>query len=249
MSADALIEETTEQRIRRVATQMFYERGYHGTSMRDIAAGAGIKAGSMYNHYAGKQEILFRICHDTARDLQVGAARRLEGVDEPAEQLERFVHWHVQFHARNRFAARVADDQLEALTPEHRAAVVEARDRHEALLKEILERGERDAGWTVENRSVISFAIGTMCTEVDSWYREDGPLTPEQIGDVYAQFILRGLRAVPGEAPAPRRARPARARAVRRAAGRAARAARDGAPGRAARSSRAAARRGRRSGA
>ena len=47
--------DSTEARIRREATELFYERGYHATSMRDIAARVGIKAGSLYNHFPGKQ--------------------------------------------------------------------------------------------------------------------------------------------------------------------------------------------------
>ena len=49
-------------------------------------------------------------------------------------------------------------------------------------------RGSRDL-------RVVSIAIETMCTEVDSWYRDDGPLSPEQIGEIFAEFIRPGLGA------------------------------------------------------
>jgi AcrR family transcriptional regulator len=185
----------TEQRILNAAVNLFYERGYHGTTMRDIASAVGIKAGSLYNHYAGKQEILLRICLETSRELYDGAAASLEGVDDAEEQLQRYVIWHVTFHAEHRQASRVTDTQLDFLGSTNRTAVVEVRDAHEQLLRDILKRGARQRRWRSNDLSVISIGIATMCTEVDAWYREDGPLTPRQIGTIYAAFVRRGLSA------------------------------------------------------
>lgn len=186
--------EPTEARIRRVAAELFYERGYHATTMRDIAAGVGIKAGSLYNHYPGKQSILFGICLSTVRELHDGLVSRLASVEDVEERVRTFVTWHVDFHTRNRHVARVADGQLHALDPDHRHDVIAVRDAYEGLLREMLEQGARVAGWRAANLRVIVMAITAMCTEVDTWYRDDGSLTPGEIGDIYAGFILNGLR-------------------------------------------------------
>jgi len=186
---------STEARIRDVATRLFYERGYHATSMRDIAGEVGVKAGSLYNHFPGKQDILFRVCFDTAQALADGLGPRMAGVEGLEARLRAFVRWHVEFHARHRHAARVADDQLHALTPSNRQEVVAVRDAYEAVLVDLLEEGERAGLWKMGDRRVIGFGIGTMCTGVDAWYRPDGPLTPERIGEIYADFVVGGLRA------------------------------------------------------
>jgi AcrR family transcriptional regulator len=183
----------TEHRILDAAVHLFYERGYHATTMRDIATEVGIKAGSLYNHYAGKQEILLRICLETSRELYDGARAALEGVDDVEEQLRRYIIWHVTFHAERRQASRVTDTQLDFLELKNRKAVIEVRDGHEQLLRDILKRGARQRRWRSNNIAVISIGIATMCTEVDAWYRADGPLTPEQIGTIYADFVRRGL--------------------------------------------------------
>src|ERR1700730_17365289 len=133
----------TEQRILDAATDLFYERGYHATTMRDIAAVVGIKAGSLYNHYAGKQEILLRICLETSRKLYEGAVAALEGVDDVEDQLRALIMWHVTFHTEVREACRVSDTQLHSLEPESRTAVVAVRDAYEQLLRKILQRGAK----------------------------------------------------------------------------------------------------------
>jgi AcrR family transcriptional regulator len=183
----------TEQRILDAAIDLFYERGYHATTMRDIAAAVGIKAGSLYNHYAGKQEILLRICLETSTQLYEGAVAALKGVEEIEGQLRRYIIWHVSFHAERRQASRVTDTQLHFLEPDNRIAVVEVRDAHEQLLRKILTRGARKRRWPSTDIGVLSIGIATMCTEVDAWYRADGPLSPEQIGTIYADFVQRGL--------------------------------------------------------
>jgi AcrR family transcriptional regulator len=185
----------TQQRILDAATERFYERGYHATTMRDIAAAVGIKAGSLYNHYSGKQEILFRLCLETSRALYEGALERLEDVVDTEERLRTYVIWHVSFHARHRHASRVADTQLPLLDDANRKAVIKLRDAHEQLLRDILERGAKQRRWGSRNLRVVSIGIETMCTEVDAWYRDDGPLSPERIGEIFAEFIRKGLGA------------------------------------------------------
>jgi AcrR family transcriptional regulator len=183
----------TEQRILDAATDLFFERGYHATTMRDIASAVGIKAGSLYNHYAGKQEILLRISLETSRELYEGALSALEGVADVEDQLRAFIVYHVTFHTEVRKPCRVSDTQLHYLERKNRATVVEVRDAHEKLLRDILDRGIKQRRWRSENVHVVAIAITTMCTEVDAWYHPDGPLKPNEIATIYADFVRRGL--------------------------------------------------------
>jgi AcrR family transcriptional regulator len=187
----------TDRRILDVATRLFYEQGYHATTMREVAAGVGIKAGSLYNHYPGKQELLFRIADGTMRELLAGARVALDGLDDPRDRLRAFVEAHVVYHAERRFQARVADEQLHALDPERRAQVLAVRDEYERILRRILEAGCAARGWHVPDATIVTLAVSTMCTAVDVWYREDGRLPPAEIGALCAAFVLRALEGAP----------------------------------------------------
>jgi AcrR family transcriptional regulator len=183
----------TEQRIVEAATTLFYEKGFHGTSMREIAAAVGIKAGSLYNHYAGKEDLLVRIATGTMEELLEGGRQAVAGQESPRDQLHALLMWHVVYHARGRFKARVADEQLTALSAVRREPVLRVRDAYTQLFKDILTQGQEVEGWHIPSVPVITFGIGGMCTFVDTWYRTDGPLSPEQIAEIYADFVLRGL--------------------------------------------------------
>jgi AcrR family transcriptional regulator len=185
----------TTDRILEVATMLFYEHGYHATTMRGIAAGVGIKAGSLYNHFPGKQQVLFRVAYDTMRELLEGALQAVEerADEEPAARLRAFIEWHVRYHAERRYKAKVADDQLHALEPDLREKVLAIRDEYELVLRTILEEGRDRSGWVVEDVRVTTFAIATMSTAVGTWFREDGRLPAEEIARMYADFALSAL--------------------------------------------------------
>jgi AcrR family transcriptional regulator len=192
----------TDQRILDVATVLFYEKGYHATTMREVAAGVGIKAGSLYNHFPSKEELLFQIAEGVMQNLLAGGREAVAVGPEPRDQLRALVRAHVVYHAEQRFQAKVADDQLNALGPERRAAVVAVRDAYEQLWRDVLDAGRAAHGWVVPDTPVVTFAITTMCTAVDVWYREDGRLTPSEIADLYEELALGALGANAGPADA-----------------------------------------------
>ena len=185
----------TERRILEAATALFYEKGYHGTTMREVAAAVGIKAGSLYNHFPGKEDLLFRIAHGTMEELLVGGREATAAAVSASERLRALVVWHVVYHAEKRFQARVADEQLHALGPERRDAVLQIRDEYTgSSRRSSMSAGSRRGG-SFPSSSLITFAIGGMCTFVDTWYRDDGPLTAYEIAEMYADFVLAGLRS------------------------------------------------------
>jgi AcrR family transcriptional regulator len=183
---------TTEARILEVASRLFYERGYEATTMRDLATGVGIKAASLYNHFPGKQAILVRICLDGMREFYEGAFARIEGVDDVRERLRALIVWQVVSETRYPYSARIADGQMNALSPRNRKRLLILRDGFEALIDEVLDEGAAQGIWQIPHPRVIALGIISMC-KIDSWYNSKGPITPEQIGDIYATFVLQAL--------------------------------------------------------
>lgn len=188
---------STERRILDAATVLFYEKGYHASTMREVAAAVGIKAGSLYNHYASKEELLFRIAEGVMQELLDAGRIAVASSSRPRDRLRELIRSHVVYHAEQRFRAKVADDQLNALAPDRRAVVVGVRDAYERLWRDVLEAGREAHGWIVPDAPVVTFAVTTMCTAVDAWYREGGRLTPAEIADVYVEFVLGALERQP----------------------------------------------------
>jgi TetR/AcrR family transcriptional regulator, cholesterol catabolism regulator len=186
---------STESRILEAAGRLFYARGYHATTMRELAAEVGIQAPSLYNHFPqGKEEILIRICLDVARDFYEGALSISERLVDVSERLRELICWQVVYEAEHPYSARVADAHVDTLNPHIRRQFIQLRDAYEQLIYATLLEGHRQRIWRLSHPRVMCVGIVNMC-KIDAWYKDDGPLSAQQIGDLYATFTLRALES------------------------------------------------------
>jgi AcrR family transcriptional regulator len=185
----------TSAAIRKSGLRLIYRHGYEALTLRELAADVGILSGSLYNHIKTKQDLLFTLVRDHMTDLLVNLDSALAGHDDPADALASFVRLHVTYHMERRYEVYIANSELRSLEPANRAAIVAMRQAYEVRLIEILDRGVASGRFQLENTRVGAFAIIAMLTGICSWYRPDGPLSPEQIVDLHTSLVMRGLGA------------------------------------------------------
>jgi AcrR family transcriptional regulator len=185
----------TLRRILETALVLFADRGYHGVSMRELAAATGLTASSLYAHVASKEDLLLRLIalgHEEHRDGMRQAALDAEG-GTPAAQLAAATRAHVRFHATYPLLAIVANNELRSLGDDASAAVYAVRGDAEGLLRDIIDRGIRVGDFDADADTwLATAAIGAMGIRVASWYRAStSPYDVETICDRYAEFALR----------------------------------------------------------
>ncbi|GGX95222.1 TetR/AcrR family transcriptional regulator [Streptomyces minutiscleroticus] len=177
------------------AVEAFAERGYHATTTRDIAGRAGMSPAALYIHYKTKEELLHRISrigHDralailrSAADAEGTAAERL------ADAVRSFVRWHAAQHT----TARVVQYELDALGPDARAEIVALRRRTDAAVRGIIEDGVAAGEFDVPDVPGTTLAVLSLCIDVARWFNVDGPRTPDEVGALYADLVLRMVGA------------------------------------------------------
>ena len=184
--------EDTMGRICAVAIQIFYERGYHGATLRDIADAVGIRAPSIYNHFPTKESLLYHVMTETLIRLHAQVESALADLpDDPVARMRSFIREHIRFHIDHAPEAAVADNEIRALGQENRSSVVALRDRYESILRAVLRMGIERGVFAETEIRLTSIAILTMCTAVATWYRRGGELSPEDIAATYTRFVLR----------------------------------------------------------
>lgn len=185
----------TLERIRTAATDLMFERGYHGTSLRDIAHAVGVQTASLYYHFPSKQSVLMDIMTRTMDGLITGARTAMAGLDTPGERLVAGIRHHVLFHADNRKAAHICDTEVRALEPIERAQVVAWRDEYSGMLRSAIVDGQREGIFRQAHPSVVVSALGTMLSFVPTWYDPNGPLKVDEIADIIVEVFVNGLQA------------------------------------------------------
>src|SRR5262252_8649365 len=83
------------------AAKTFAAKGYHATTMRDLAKASGMSLAGMYYYVQAKDELLYLIQEGCFTRVLEEAEAALVAVDDPAERLRVFIHHHVTFFARH----------------------------------------------------------------------------------------------------------------------------------------------------
>ncbi|MFH8368165.1 TetR/AcrR family transcriptional regulator [Streptomyces sp. NPDC018031] len=177
------------------AVQAFAERGYHATTTRDIAGRAGMSPAALYIHYKTKEELLFQIS-GVGHRLALGIVRdAANGGGTPAERLAAVVRSFVRWHAEHHTTARVVQYELGALSEEHYTEIAARRREIDAAVRAIIEDGVRSGGFDVPDVPGTTLAVLSLCIDVARWFSPEGRRTPDQVGDMYADLVLRMVGA------------------------------------------------------
>jgi AcrR family transcriptional regulator len=175
--------------------EAFAERGYHATTTRDIAGRAGMSPAALYIHYKTKEELLHRISrigHEKALAILRAAA---DGEGGAAERLEVAVSSFVRWHAAQHTTARVVQYELDALGPDARAEIVALRRQVDAQVRGIIQDGVAAGTFDVPDVPGTSLAVLSLCIDVARWFNVNGPRTPDEVGALYADLVLRMVGA------------------------------------------------------
>ncbi len=176
-----------------VAAKLFYERGYDGTSMEDLARRLGVTKSAIYHHVAGKQELL-KLAVDRALDGLFGEVDKLAAVDGRAvDRLEHLV----------RGSVRVLVDELPFVTLLLRVRgntkverdALSRRREFDHLVTDLVRQAaeEGDLRTDVDPATTARLLFG-MINSLIEWYRPRGGLTPAELADTVATVAFDGLR-------------------------------------------------------
>ena len=198
----------TRERIHDAGLTLFNERGYTGTTVRELADACGLTPGAIYNHYASKEALLFAIVdrvHDEA-DAILSDTLRVSPRDPPA-QLEALAAAFTAFHIARPRETRVANRDYIYLPGGERDSIVRRRRRVRALFADVLRAGERDGSFSFgelgseDAVQAASMAILNMVVLVAEWFDPAGPRSAQDTAALHGRLALRIARAQP---PAPR---------------------------------------------
>lgn len=198
-----MVETSRRREIEDAASTLFRERGYSGTSVRDIARAVDIQGASLYAHVASKQEVLWSIVERTAARLEV-AADAVEAADPgalvfgPGVHLISLVRAHVGVLTDDIERAGVFVHEWRALDPGRRDDIARRRDAYEDRFRAAIADGVAAGTFAPVDPALTATYILTALNGLVSWYRQDGRLPARAIADAYADLSLRAVQSHAG---------------------------------------------------
>lgn len=192
----ALRQEARRREVMAAAAAVFSERGYRAASMSDIAARLGMGKASLYHYVGSKEEVLIELYEEVLRENVIAARRVLESDRSALDALAEVLRDRVVYTCRHRDLVRVFFEEEAELPARQQARLIAVRHEYEQTLLDLVARGEAAGEFSLPTtpRIFVNTILGAA-NWTYKWFRPDGPLTPEQLGDQMATALLAGLRS------------------------------------------------------
>ena len=189
---------TRRNELTRQAARLFAEKGYHGTSIGDLAEAMGVQKGSLYAHIDSKADLLWEVARDGATAFQAA----LDTVSDDASALEKIrlaLRAHLRVVGQQLDVATVFIREWRYLEGGRREEFLAERRRYEerfrALFREGRELGELRADLDDETATLLALSAANWAY---TWIRPE--TDTDELADRFHEFLLDGMRgyATPG---------------------------------------------------
>ena len=191
------------ERILEEAVKLFYERGFSGTTLDDIAGKLGVTKPFIYTHFRSKVELLEAVCRPTIEMSMDAIARAAETDGTPGERLYRGVVDFTKVVLQRQANIAVYFREEKHLSASGLEEINALRKRFDRLLSALLQEGVESGMFRIADIRVSALAIGGMVSWAYTWYQPGGRLSFDEIAAKLAHFSLQmvGAQSMAAETP------------------------------------------------
>ncbi len=179
----------------RIAARVFYEKGYDGASMQDIAKAVRLTKAGLYHHVGSKDRLLFEIMNYGMDILDEMVLEKVKPIADPREKLWQTIIGHIDLIVRAR------DLEITVILHENRSLKGTLRRKINTRKKEyiqflenlIAQVQEQAGGKPLLSPRLAAFALLGIVNWLYQWYRPEGPVKQNELAQTYVDFFFRGL--------------------------------------------------------
>jgi AcrR family transcriptional regulator len=182
-----------DERIFAEAVRIFRKKGYHATSMRNIADAVGLQKGSLYHYIPSKEALLFRIFERSSGALTRQLEAIIASLDSPPKKLSRAIESHLVALCDQLDIYTVYLSERRALTSRYHGQVRAEGEKHALLIERILEEGIAHKDFGAMDAKMVALAVLGMCNWLYQWYSPSGRLAPNEIAAIFSDMVIDGL--------------------------------------------------------
>jgi TetR/AcrR family transcriptional regulator, cholesterol catabolism regulator len=180
------------QELSRHAARLFAEKGFHGTSVGDIAAALGVQKGSLYAHIEGKQALLYETMREGARAFHGG----LDAIPEqlrPTEKIRLALRAHLALVVEQLEIATVFVQEWRYLEGERRQEIVAERRRYEERIRALFREGREQSELRTDvDENVAALLFLSAANWAYTWLRPG--LDTDALADRFYELLIDGMR-------------------------------------------------------
>jgi AcrR family transcriptional regulator len=182
----------------KVAARLFREKGFEGTTVRDIAHAVDMRSGSPFYHFANKHELLMAVMEEGLRLGLQRTEEALAGVASAAERFRRLVHTHYGIlHDPGSDFIPVMLYDWRSLPDEYRRRIIKLKDRYDALWQRAIDELHAEGRLQADPKLARLLILGAINFS-STWYRPKsraaGSVDLQALADETVRLVLREQR-------------------------------------------------------
>ena len=174
------------------ALETVRDRGYHATTLDDIAERLGVRKTALYHYFPDKDAILYACHKESLAELDRLIEESTSCCASNRERLSYLIREHVRVMTEKLEGSPLAFE-VSALSPDRRAEVIAGRDHYEKVLRELVAKGVEDGEFRDVDPKIAVFAILGSINWIARWYSPHGGAEGPALGDQFADLLIRGL--------------------------------------------------------
>src|SRR5579872_682651 len=176
------------------ATEVFYEKGYEGASMRDLARSSGMSLSGLYHYFESKEKLLYLIQKHTFSTIVERLRERLDEVSDPEQRIRVFILNHLEYFLANRKAMKVLSHEAEVLKNSFGAEIAAIKREYYRICVGLLEDFKLAKRLEFSSRMALLSLFGMM-NWIYTWYNPRVDADAKQIAREMGDIFLGGIRA------------------------------------------------------
>lgn len=175
----------------RVSAKLFREKGFDGTTIRDISGAAGMHSGSPFYHFKTKQDILVAVMEQGLAEGLHRLEGALAGGGNAEQRFLRMIRTQIGtiLEEGNDFIPVLLYD-FRSLSAANRRRIVDLKDRYDALWQQVIDELKRAGHMPGDPRLVRLLILGAV-NWTGTWYRPGGRFSLDEIAEGAARLFLR----------------------------------------------------------
>jgi AcrR family transcriptional regulator len=178
------------ERILEEAVKLFYERGFNGTTLDDIATELGVTKPFIYTHFRSKVELLEAICRPTIELSLEAISQAADGHGTTTCRLRTGVVAFTKVVLQRQANIAVYFREEKSLSEAGLGDINAMRKAFDRVLSDLLDEGVNAGEFHIADIRVAALAIGGMVSWAYTWYQPGGRLSIDDVGAQMARFAV-----------------------------------------------------------
>jgi TetR/AcrR family transcriptional regulator, cholesterol catabolism regulator len=177
------------------ATEVFYEKGYEGASMRDLARSSGMSLSGLYYYFESKEKLLYLIQKHTFSTIVERLRKRLDEVSDPEQRIRVFILNHLEYFLADQKAMKVLSHEAEVLKNGFGAEIAAIKREYYRICVGLLDDLKLAKRLEFSSRMAVLSLFGMM-NWIYTWYNPRVDADAEELSRGIGDIFLRGISGV-----------------------------------------------------